>query len=597
MLLGWRPAALEEHAAAVVRLRSQVESATVQAQSTQRAIPELWTGAAADAATTRLRGRIATGDRLTETLDGVRRVLLGACDALTAAQALLVRAQEDAAAAHLTLTRDGSVLPPPPRLLPQDASDDLVAETRRARIAQIETAESVEASVRQALRAAEEADADAAHALRSVWADAADGSGTADRAAEEAILLRTVPGPGTDPAEVAAWWASLSPEAQDLLVDRAWAQLGNLDGIPYPVRIRANRLAISAELAAEVRRQGALGVEQASLEARIAEIEASGLRDASTLRALGDLWERLGAVRAEDAASRAQSDWYQTLLGTDLRDDEGRLIDPPRQVVLFDPEGSRFAEVVGDLSTATSVGVLVPGTGAHVGPKDGTYDRALEFVKTADGRLAVITFIGGPMPAHLGQAPLNSFADAAGPNLARFVAGIDHLPGATVTAVGHSYGGSVVGAAEAAGMRVDRVLHVESAGIGASVFTPEDLAYPGTPRYSMTAPGDPIELTQGVHAQGLGHGADPDTFPGVTRLETGLRDASDTSLGRLTGVDAHTDVFEQKSTAWANMLAVMVGDEVTLYAEPEVTGATRSGVILDYPMDDPGFQPERRDVP
>jgi hypothetical protein len=255
---------------------------------------------------------------------------------------------------------------------------------------------------------------------------------------------------------------------------------------------------------------------------------------------------------------------------------------------------------VGDLSTATSVGVLVPGTGAHLGPDDGTYGRAAAFVHGAaqeGSQLAVISFIGGPMPQSIvHDSTRNSFADAIGPGLARFTAGIDHAPGATVTVVGHSYGGSIVGVAEAHGMHVDRVLHVESAGIGASVFTPDDLAWPDTDRYSMTAPGDPIGLIQGTHVQGIGHGADPDTFPGVTRLETGLVKAEHPESGLLQGQAAHGDVFTPESTAWTNMLAVMTGGEVTLYAAPQVV-ATPYGDISDNPMDNPGFQPERRDIP
>jgi hypothetical protein len=112
----------------------------------------------------------------------------------------------------------------------------------------------------------------------------------------------------------------------------------------------------------------------------------------------------------------------------------------------------------------------------------------------------------------------------------------------------------------------------------------------------MTAPGDPIAGTQGVHVQGIGHGADPDTFPGVTRLETGLVDDEDTGSGLLHGLDSHTDVLTPKSTAWNNMLAVMTGGEVTLHAPPQVV-ATPYGDVSDNPMDNPGFQPERRDIP
>ncbi|HEY0216848.1 MAG TPA: alpha/beta hydrolase [Cellulomonas sp.] len=601
VLLGWRPAGLEDAAGTVMALRGQVEDATVRTSATVRAIPEVWDGSAARAATARLRGHATTGERLTDTLDLVRRVLLAACDAIGAAQAQLRRAQADAVAQGLSMAAEGEVRPPAPRLLPANASDDLVAETRRRYLLQVEAADVLAADVRGALAAAAEADADAAHALRAAWEAASDGSvsDAADRALWEDVLLRAVPAAGTDPDEVAAWWAGLPVAAQDLLVDRAWAKLGNLDGIPYPVRVRANRSAVSAALADEVRRDGTLGVRMSDLEARIAAIEASGRTDPATQQEIGSLWKQWDDLWAEREASRATARWYQELLApVASRSADGTLVTAAgRQVVLFDVPGGRFAEVVGDISRATSVAVLVPGTGAGLGPSDGTYTRARDFVRGArpSGSLAVVTYIGGPMPQHLlYDSTRNSFADHLGPGLARFAAGLDHATGATVTVVGHSYGGSVVGAAEVAGMRVDRILHVESAGIGPGVDDPGDLARPGTPRYSMTAPGDPIGLSQGVAVGGLGHGADPDTFPGVVRLETGLVSAAHPEQGVLQGASAHSDVFNRGSTAWNNMLAVMTGGEVSLYTEP-MQVRTPQGLVVHtgYPMEDPGFEPPR----
>lgn len=604
VLLAWRPDDLELAASSLGTLRSQIEGAHVRTAETERAIPARWEGAAATAASGRLRVHVRMGERLAATLDLARRVLLAAADAIAAAQAVLVRAQQDAAEYQLTMTDAGEVLPPPARLLPSDASADLVAETRHRHRQQVEAAATIAITAQQALAAAAEADADAAHALDAAWDAAADGSTSdpEDRALWEAVLLRGVPPEGTDPDSVAAWWDSLSPEAQELLETRAWAEIGNLDGIPYPVRISANRLAISAAMADELRNDAALNAEIGDLERRIAEIEASGRRDRSTLAALAALQSELRGARAEHGESRAMSAWLQELLGptTQVSSDGSFGPGAGRQVVLFDLAGGRFAEVVGDLSSATNVGVFVPGTGAGVGPGDGSFARAEGFVERAvpPGSLAVVTFIGGPMPQHILQdSTRNSFADDIGPVLARFVSGIDHVPGATVTALGHSYGGSVVGAAELAGMRVDRVLHVESAGIGPGVDDIGDLPRPETPRYSMTAPGDPIALSQGMHVGPIGHGADPDTFTDVTRLETGRIDDADTSSPLLHGSSAHSAVFEHGSTSWNNMLAVMTGQDVSLYVEPILT-TTPQGLTIhtDYPMEDPMFEPERAPV-
>lgn len=601
VVLAWRPDDLEAAASSLAALRTQIEDAHVRTAETVRAIPTSWEGPAARAAAANLQARVRTGERLSDTLDLARRVLLAAADAIAAAQAVLVRAQQDAAEYQLTITDTGGVLPPPARVLPADAPADLAAEIRHRHRQQVEAAEAIAATAQQALAAAAEADADAARALGAAWEAAADGSTSdpEDRALWEAVLLRGIPPEGTDPQSVAAWWDSLSPEAQALLENRAWADLGNLDGIPYPVRIRANRLAISAAMADELRREAALTAEIGDLERRIAEIEASGRRDRSTLAALAALGSELRGARDELDESHSMSVWLQELLGPTAASPDAAS-QAARQVVLFDLEGGRFAEVVGNLSTATNVGVFVPGTGASVGPSDGSFNRANDFVRYAvpAGSLAMVTFIGGPMPQQIIQdSTRNSFADAIGPGLARFVAGIDHAPGATVTALGHSYGGSVVGAAEVAGMRVDRVLHVESAGIGPDVRSLADLPRPETPRYSMTAPGDLIAASQGLQIGPIGHGADPDTFPGVTRLETGRIDDADPASALLQGSSAHSAVFERGSTSWNNMLAVMTGQDVSLYAEP-VRITTPQGLTIhtDYPMEDPMYEPERAPV-
>src|SRR5690606_30121898 len=146
------------------------------------------------------------------------------------------------------------------------------------------------------------------------------------------------------------------------------------------------------------------------------------------------------------------------------------------------------------------------------------------------GGLAMISWMGGDLPdGVLGDAPDPKYSKELGPRLTDFSrdlrleidrAGADN---ARVTVAGHSYGGAVVGRAELSGLDADRVLHIESAGMGHDVHSGSDLprSQRDVDRYSMTAPGDFIELTQGVQKGGIGHGADPDTFDGTTRLHTG----------------------------------------------------------------------------
>lgn len=141
-------------------------------------------------------------------------------------------------------------------------------------------------------------------------------------------------------------------------------------------------------------------------------------------------------------------------------------------------------------------------------------------------------------------------------------------------------------------MRADRILHVESAGAGPEVTSASDYADPDTPRYSMTAPGDPIVWAQGTSVGPLGHGIDPDNINDVVRLETGLRVHGDPSSGVLHGGDAHSDVFHPTSTAWRNILAVMTGGE----AIPLTARGWQQGVGVAYPLEDPSYQPPTMDV-
>ncbi|GHG54661.1 hypothetical protein GCM10011331_20620 [Flavimobilis marinus] len=322
--------------------------------------------------------------------------------------------------------------------------------------------------------------------------------------------------------------------------------VGNLDGAPFADRIHANTTAIRAALH-RARREG--------------------------------------SADPQGAAAR-----YEKLLAAG------------HQVVLFDPEGSRFAEIVGDLDAASAgVGVLVGGTGTNLGNAHRQRDRVATFVDRADGRLAMITFQGGEMPQTLTDAASSSYANDVAPHLRDFVAALDLETDAPVTVAGHSYGGSVVGAAESAGMVADRILHIASAGAGPGVGSVADYQAPDTPRYSMTAPGDPIGHVQGHELGSWGHGADPDVMPGLTQLETGRVVHGDPSSPLLQGIDAHSGVLRQDSTAWRNIYGVLTGGDVMLYGEPRLVEEiwTPGGYVQqrELPMTDPTYDPPTVDVP
>ena len=129
------------------------------------------------------------------------------------------------------------------------------------------------------------------------------------------------------------------------------------------------------------------------------------------------------------------------------------------------------------------------------------------------------------------------------PRLVAFSEDVDRTVDATgrpiaVTYIGHSYGGSIVGTAEALGLTADRTLYVAAAGAGVGVDDPGDWhnRNPDVLRFSMTAPGDFIEAVQGI--PGGPHGADPDEMNGVIRLATGILRRRSVG-GRPTGAQRH----------------------------------------------------------
>ena len=348
-----------------------------------------------------------------------------------------------------------------------------------------------------------------------------------------------------------ALFEGLPPEDAALLAMLYPGVVGNLDGVPFGNRADANTVAVVDALAEE--------------RANLTDLED---RHAANQ----DDWDFLGRNNddLEDPIADAQSriDLYESILGDD------------RQILYFDPSGDgAIAELHGDIGADTrNVGVSVPGTGTDLAGYQGVADRSESFVNASPpGELAMISWMGGDLPDSVVQdAPFANYARDLGPQLANFSHDvrmeIDHSAAAgndaQTTYLGHSYGGAVVGRSELAGLDADRVLHVESAGMGHDVQDPADLpaSQAGVDRYSMTAPGDIIELSQGTQVgDNIGHGADPDSFPGTVRLDTG-----DTADGEFnTGKDSHSRVFEEQSDAWYNMVEVLNGGEVTTYRAPE----------------------------
>jgi hypothetical protein len=342
----------------------------------------------------------------------------------------------------------------------------------------------------------------------------------------------------------------LSPADASLLATLFPGTVGGLSGVPFEYRADANAVGVGVAL----------------------DDERNNLQDLQDRHAKNQHDGDLFGLNNDDLEGDIQDAEDRIALYTSILDDD-------RQILMFDPSGDgAIAELHGDIGADThNVGVHVPGTTTDLSNFQGVANKSNNFVVDSGGELAMISWMGGDLPDGIVQdAPFANYADDLGPALADFSHDvrqeIDHSAAAPhdaqTTYLGHSYGRAVVGRAELDGLDADRVLHVESAGMGHDIDSPDDLptSQDDVDRYSMTAPGDIIDLTQGVQSgDNLGHGADPDAFPGTVRLDTGDTVEGEPNIG----VDSHTEVFQRHSDAYKNMLEVLNGGEVTTYREPE----------------------------
>lgn len=422
-----------------------------------------------------------------------------------------------------------------------------------------------------------DADTDAAHDIAEAF----------DMAVPAAEVTRPAGAWPVDAAGVVAAWpvmsqdriaeqiAAMTPEQRRVLVDAAPRQVGNTDGVPWEMRVTANRINI-ADAVLEQRR-----ILDRPAEDKIRDALARGFgprRDPTDPAAAERLWAmvhadprwRAAAIAFHDREAVRRSEFYQGLLA-EVPDPTGRSsrrVD--RQIVAFDPARSSFIELQGDLASATGVGVLVPGLNTTITGSAPNAETARRFVAAGRGKVAMITYLGGPFPtgelaAGIADAADPHYALDMAPRLVAFSEDVNRTVDATgrpiaVTYIGHSYGGSIVGTAERFGLTADRVMYVEAAGAGVGVHDPGDWhnRNPGVTRYAMTAPGDWIQLVQGLPFGP--HGADPDDLRGVVHLDAGRRLDGSPMIGPTT----HSDVVNEPSDAWRNILGVIVGDRALL---------------------------------
>lgn len=246
--------------------------------------------------------------------------------------------------------------------------------------------------------------------------------------------------------------------------------------------------------------------------------------------------------------------------------------------------------MVGTINEDTrNVGVFVPGTGTELSSLSQYRDRVALSMRNSP-QTATIVWQDADFPDSVPRdAPFSNYADTAAPDLVSFSEELQReigrtSPTAETTYVAHSYGGSILGTANAiGGFYSDREVYVAPSGSGTGVNVPQDWQNlnPDVSRFTMTAPGDNIAVPQRAGATPLREfdfdhfvlSGNPADLEGVTVLDTGYYE--DGTL--VAGTDAHSGIFNARSTSMDNVIGVINGTEVTLFNPREIAFDTGGG--------------------
>ncbi len=306
-----------------------------------------------------------------------------------------------------------------------------------------------------------------------------------------------------DPPQAATvndWWSGLSASGRSAFAASAPQLVGNLDGVPFAIRDRANRAYLSTAIA--------------SAKASLAS----------------------GVGRAELVGERHHLEILEQIARTIVTEKNA----PPRQLLTFDPTGDgRAAVVVGDLQTADYVSYLVPGMFFTV--QGQMYDWtviAQDLYQEQDGWLkvlaksdpsyrgktaATVAWIGYSTPGVLDIASLDDADQGAG-FLGSAVQGVQAVRTGDepyVTLVTHSYG-STAAMIELAkgGVSVDALAMIGSPGSAtqkaSALSVRNDNVFVGEAAWDPVVNtafygSDPGSASFGAHKMDVAGGVDPIT--------------------------------------------------------------------------------------
>ncbi|MFJ2874355.1 alpha/beta hydrolase [Streptomyces sp. NPDC087298] len=394
------------------------------------------------------------------------------------------------------------------------------------------------------------------------WADAQSDMGGVREAGKS--YLDSLPEPPRDgsPKDNASWWNGLSPKEQAAWLSLRPDTVGALDGLPSPVRDEANRVVLSEK-------QGELQLELDSIPKPPANewtwIPAGQLPSKvhtdewmAWYNKYGDRYEQLN--KSLNGMQSIQERFDQT-------GEEGL---PEAYLLGFNAEGNGRAIVAnGNPDTADHQAVYVPGTTSNLGGIGGDIGRMVNVWRVADASpgndsVSTITWLGYDAPQSIVKdSPFSHYANDGAPAFNQFLDGLDasHTGDSDPhrTAIGHSYGTTLIGSAARQGdLNADDVILAGSPGV--QVSKAEQLDVPTGHVWNQEADGDPVPDI-GRYGHGGTDWDGPWTIPSDERFGANQM---------TTDTEGHSDYWKEGTDSLWNQGQVVAGnsDEVKLKPPP-----------------------------
>lgn len=528
-------------------------------------IPQGWSGPAATAAATKANQLGDAAEELAAEGATLRRAAGDVSDAITGILHGVAEAQSLAAAHEFRIGDDGSISGGPPPVCTADDPDGSLAAADNQRVAA-----ELHDRVQEVLRSAEDVDNDFCAVLDRILSNhvidpssdrtdlaAAGNSG----AALGALSIPPPPAAGATPADNAAWWATLSPNQQAVLLHDHPELLGNRDGLPGDTRSQANMARIPKERSAM--QQQLDGAKQA-----LARLSGLPYQPMGALQNIQDeidkLEAKLGSLDTVEATMHRPGD---------------------RQLLTLDSSGDRLkaAVAVGNVDTAKHVAVFTPGFTTTVDRSLTGYDNDMaNLVKNSQdisnfygdgGQVAAVTWIGYEAPQwdgvlDTGQSVISDHqAKVGAEKLDGFLNGLGAAHDSTgkplhLTALGHSYGSLTTGIALQQSTPVNDAVVFGSPGLDANQRG--DLKVPDGHLFSAMSDQDSVPKLDILNHFGVS----PYDMPGIDRVDTGTAVSVDGTP--LSATHTHSEYLQEGSTSQYNMATVVAGrpDLRVSYAPP-----------------------------